>query len=321
MKVVVTGTRYSEYCTRGKQLLLDNGIEIVENEKTRPLTQQEVWELAKDADAVIAGVDQWNEASFVNCPNVKTVVRFGVGYDNFDLKAGTEAGVRFYNAKGGNSVAVAEAAIGLMMALYRKICVFNHSIRDGIWNRESGYLGHDMRGKKIGLVGFGDIAQKVARLLSGFGVEIYAYDKYPQKDIAKQLGVSLLSFDEIIEKCDAISIHLPSCAETKYLFNREIFKKMKRSAVLINTARGLIVSENDLVEALHNQIIAGAGIDVFEEEPTNKDNPLFSLDNVVVTPHVAAETVETYEAMGILTAETILQIMRGENPPNLLNPK
>lgn len=320
MKVVVTGTRYSEYCTRGKQLLQDNGIEIVENEKNRPLTQQEAWELAKDADAVIAGVDEWNEASFVNCPKVKTVVRFGVGYDNFDLAAGTKAGVHFYNAKGGNSVAVAEATVGLMMALHRKICVFNHSIRKGIWDRESGYLGHDLRGKRIGLAGFGDIAQKVARLLCGFGVELYAYDKYPQKDAAEQLGVSLVTFEDIIEKCDVISIHLPSCAETKHLFNREIFKKMKRNAVLINTARGLIVSENDLVEALQNQTIAGAGIDVFEVEPTNKDNPLFSLDNVVVTPHIAAETVETYEAMGILTAETILQAMRGENPPNLLNP-
>lgn len=320
MKVVATGTNYSKYCAAGKKMLEDYGFTVVENELGRPLTQQEAWELAYDADAIVAGVDVWNEDSFQHCPQVKVIARFGVGYDNFDLEAGKKHGVKMCNAKAGNATAVAEYAVTLILAAYKHSCSFDTSIRKGEWDRSEGYLGNNLDGKKVGLVGFGAIAQKVAKMLSGFGVELYASDMYPNQKAADSLGVKITSFEEIIENCDIISVHVPSTPETKHLFNKEVFAKMKSSAIIVNTARGPIVSQDDLYEALKNKTIACAGIDVFEVEPTTKENPLFSLDNIVLSPHIAAETYETYHDIGIMTAQIIIDAMEGKEPANLLNP-
>lgn len=320
MKVVATGTNYSKYCSKGKRMLEDYGFTVVENETGQPLTQEEAITLAYDADAIIAGVDIWNEKSFKACPNVKIIVRFGVGYDNFDMEAATKHGIKMCNAKAGNATAVAECAVSLMLAAYKHTCGFNESVRKGIWDRTEGYLGNNLCGKKVGLVGFGAIAQKVAKMLTGFDVELLSNDMYPNKQKAKELNVSMVNFDEIIKKCDIISIHVPNIPSTKHLFHKEIFEKMKSNAVLINTARGPIVNENDLYDALKNKTIAYAGIDVFEEEPTSGDSPLFTLDNIVVSPHIAAETYETYHDIGVMTAQMIIDNMEGKIPANLLNP-
>lgn len=320
MKVVATGTNYSKYCAAGKKMLEDKGFTVVENELGRPLAQEEAWELAHDADAIVAGVDIWDEASFKNCPNVKVIARFGVGYDNFDLEAGKRHGVKMCNAKAGNSTAVAEYAVTLILAAYKHSCSFNESIRRGEWDRSEGYLGNNMFGKKVGLVGFGAIAQKAARMLSGFGVELYASDMYPNQKAAAELGVKITTFEDIIENCDIISVHVPSTPETRHLFNKVVFEKMKPSAVIVNTARGPIISQDDMYDALKNKTIACAGLDVFEEEPTQKDNPLFTLDNIVLSPHIAAETYETYHDIGIMTAQIIIDAIEGREPANLLNP-
>lgn len=320
MKAVATLPNYSYSCPEGKKMLEDYGFTVVENQLGKPLTQEEVWELAYDADAIVAGVDIWNEASFQHCPKVKIVARFGVGFDNFDLEAGKRYGVKMCNAKGINSPAVAEYTINLMLDISRKTCNFNNSVRTGLWDRSPGFLGHNIGDKKVGLVGFGDIAQKVAKILTGFGSQVYASDPYPNLEAAKTLGVKITDFNNIIESCDIISIHVPSIPETKHLFHAGIFKKMKNSAILINTARGPIVNQTDLYTALLNKEIAGAGIDVYEQEPTTAQNPLFQLSNIVVSPHIAAETYETYRDVGIATAQIIIDVMQGRQPKNLLNP-
>lgn len=320
MKVVATGTNYSKYCAAGKKMLENYGFEVVENTLGRPLTQEEAWELAYDADAIVAGVDIWDGKSFEHCPNVKVIARFGVGFDNFDLEAGKKYGVKMCNAKAGNSTAVAEYAVNLIMSLYKKTYQFDPSTRKGEWNRSEGYLGYNISEKKVGLVGFGAIAQKVGKMLSGFDVELLVYDMFPNQKAADKIGAKLTSFDEIIQTCDIISVHVPSTPETKHLFNKAVFEKMKSNAIIVNTARGPIISEVDLYDALKNHVIAGAGLDVYETEPTKADNPLFTLDNIVVSPHVAAETYETYHDIGILTAQIIIDVMDGKEPMNLLNP-
>lgn len=317
-KVFCTLPNYSKQCAEGKKMLEDNGFEVIENTLGRPLSQQEVWDYCTNEEvvAVVAGVDIWDEASYQKFTNLKVIARFGVGVDNLDLQKGKEYGIKICNAKAGNAVSVAEFAVTFMLSCYKKLCFFNESVRKGEWDRT---LGFNLEGKKVGLVGFGDISRKVAKMLSGFGVEIMASDMYPNLEEAKKLNVKITSFENILENCDIISIHVPSTPETKYLFNKKSFDKMKSNAVLINTARGPIVEQSALYEALKEGKIAGAGLDVYEIEPTQSNNPLFELKNIVVTPHTAAETHETYHNVGIMTAQAVIDVLEGKVPKNLLN--
>jgi D-3-phosphoglycerate dehydrogenase len=172
----------------------------------------------------------------------------------------------------------------------------------------------------VGFVGFGAISQATARLLSGFGAELYAFDMFPNREAAAALGVSIIDFDSVIRECDIISLHVPGTPETTRLVGKKQFDMMKSEAILINTARGQVVDEKALYEALKTRRIAGAAIDVFESEPTTAANPLFALDNLTVGPHTAAETYEAYEAVSMATAEAILDVMAGKDPRNWLNP-
>ncbi|MEF3308628.1 phosphoglycerate dehydrogenase [Paenibacillus sp. GYB004] len=312
-KVLVTATNYSRLCAEAKRLLEEGGCEVIENKVGRPHTFEELAPLVTDIDGVVAGVDTWDEAVFQLAPKLKAIARFGVGVDNIDLAKAREYGVRVTNVPGGNANAVAELTVGMLLALIRSIPALHQSARRGYWDR---HVGGELAGKTVALLGFGNIAQMVAKKLSGFDVEIIAYDKYPNAAKAAELGVELVSAGEALARGDIVSMHLPSLPETRHMMNDGRFAAMKRGAYFINTARGALVDEAALYRALKSGTIAGAAIDVYETEPVSADNPLFQLDNIITTPHTAAETEETYRRVGLVTAQALLDVFAGKQPDN-----
>ncbi|MED4603142.1 phosphoglycerate dehydrogenase [Paenibacillus validus] len=314
-KVLVTATNYSTLCAEAKRLLEEGGCEIIENRVGRPHTFEELVPLVSDIDGVIAGVDTWDEAVFKLAPNLKAIARFGVGVDNIDLAKAREYGIQVTNVPGGNANAVAELAVGLILSMIRNIPALHQSARRGYWDR---YVGEEIQGKTVGLLGFGNIAQMTAKKLQGFDVKLIAYDKYPNADKAKEYGVELVSSDDVLKRSDVVSMHLPSLKETYHMMSDEQFSMMKKTAFFVNTARGALVDEKALHRALQTRSIAGAAIDVYEQEPVSADNPLFQLDNLISTPHTAAETVETYRRVGLVTAQALLDVFAGKEPANLL---
>lgn len=314
-KVLVTVTNYSKYCGEGKKILEDGGCEMIENRKGRPLSADELKTIIGEVDGVVAGVDTWNDEIFSHASNLKTIARFGVGVDNIDLQEAKRHRIVVCNSPGINSSAVAEQTIALMLSLVRAVPRLNGSIRKGEWQRP---MFHEMRSRTVGLLGFGAIAKNVAVRLRGFSPRMIAYDKYPDVEKAKSLEVEMVSLEQIFELSDIISIHLPATEETHHLICRENIEKMKDGVLIVNTARGNIVNENGLAEALQNGKVGGMGTDVFETEPVDLKSQLFRFDNYIATPHVSAETFENCEETSIVTARAILDVFTGKEPENRL---
>ena len=313
-KVLSSVTNYKEYCAKGIQMLEAFGCEIVATENGRPYNPEELKGLITDFDAVIVGVDTWNKPIFSVAPELKALARFGIGVDNIDLESAKSFGIKVTNCRGLNSNSVAEHTVSLMLALIRKIPQLNQTTREGKWERA---LFREMSSCSVGLIGFGGIAQKVAEKLGPFGPRIYAYDNKPDTEIAKKLHVSICDLDTVLQ-CDIVSIHVPALPETEHLINKGTLSKMKDNALLINTARGVIVDEMAVYDHLINGKLSGYATDVFESDPVKPDNPLLTLDNFICTPHVAAESYENYELTGIATAEAIIDVLSGRTPKNLL---
>lgn len=281
--------------------------EVVLNPYGRTMTVDELKTVWYGADAVVAGLEPYTPEVLAEAPGtLKAICRFGVGYDTVDLAAAKARGIAVTNTPGTNSDAVADLAIGMMIAIARHIPQGDKSVRDGTWKR---YTGLSMEGKKLGILGLGAIGKAVAKRATGFSMDIYAYDPYFNEEFAAQYGVKAASIDEIFSQCDYITLHLPVLPDTVNLVNRELLAKMKPTAYLINAARGPLVNEADLYEALKEHRIMGAALDVYSEEPL-KDSPLFQLDNIVVLPHIGGNTKEASVAMGRLAIDNALDILR-----------
>ena len=315
-KVLVTATNYSTYCSAAKALLEENGVEVIENPYGRPMTRDELLTVVGDIDGAVVGVDTWNEKIFAHAPKLRAMARFGVGVDNIDLAAAKAHGIQVTNAKGMNSNPVAELTVGLILSTLRNVPAFNASIREGKWDR---FMGRDLAGMTVGLLGFGDIAQRVAKKLSGFDVSICAYDLYPNLEKARELNVEMVSMEEALHRADVVCMHLPSLPSTHQIMDAQTFGMMKDGSYFINTARGALVDETALAQALRSGKLTAAAIDVFGQEPVRRDNPLFALPNLFATPHTAAETYDTYHNVGLATARQLLDVFAGKKPNNLLN--
>lgn len=316
-KVLVTATNFSHYCAQAKKLLEENGVTVIENTYGRPLVFEELAAVVGDIDGVIAGVDTWNETIFKMAPRLKVIARFGAGVDNIDLEAAKAYDIKVANAKGLNANSVAEITVGLILCAIRNIPYLNNSLRKGNWDR---FMGRELQGRTVGLLGFGDIARRVAAKLQGFDLNLIAFDKYPELEKAAQLKVSMLSMEEVLSGSDIISMHLPSFKETYHIMGEKQFNRMKDGAYFVNTARGTLVDEKALYHALYSNKLTAAAIDVFEKEPAELSNPLFSLENLITTPHTAAETYETYTAVSLKNAQAVLDVFHGKEPENWLNP-
>lgn len=295
-------------CDEARELLRDAGFEIVCNEGI-DMTREQQKEMIRDAYGIMAGVEPYDADMLSVCENLKCVVRFGVGTDNFDLEAmkkmGLEVGVI------SNKNAVAEFALTLILACIKNLIPYDRTVREGNWDR---YSMTELTGKTVGLLGFGRIGKRLAELLQSFDVKILVYDPFLDNEAAKKLNVIPASFEEVLAQSDIVSVHVPSTKETYHLLNEQAFAKMKDGAVFINTARGALVAEDALVAALKSGKLSAAGIDVYEHEPITKDNPLFALSKVVAAPHVAALTYETNYNGGMISAQSIINVLNGGKP-------
>ena len=316
-KVLVASTNFSKYCMEAKQLLESSGFDIVENTLGRPLAFEDLAPLVPDIFGVIAGVDVWNEELFRLAPGLRVLTRFGVGFDNFDLVAAKRHGIQACNARAMNANSVAESAVAMILNAMKSIPHLTDSLREGEWER---FVGQELTGKTVGLLGFGAIGQRVAKMLQGFDVQLYAYDKYPSRDTAEQYRVTLTDAGTLLKTSDVVSMHLPSLPETRHFMNRETFGLMKDGSYFVNTARGAVVDEAALLEAVKSGKLRGVSLDVYEEEPAKASNPLFHLPNVFCTPHIAAETTETYRRISLCCARQIIAVANGQTPDSLLNP-
>jgi D-3-phosphoglycerate dehydrogenase / 2-oxoglutarate reductase len=314
--VVVGPVRWAELCVRGRELLLDNGFTLVENETTIPWTAEDLARVLPTADAAVAGVEVYDEEALAPADRLQIISRLGVGLDNVDLKAARTLGVDVVNVPGGNAAAVAELAIGFVLALLRRLPTMDAATRDGRWDR---YVGSELTGKRVCLIGFGTIAQLVARRLSGFDVTIVAHDPFADPEVAARAGVELLPLTEAVAAADVISVHAPHTEATHHLVDDTVLDAAKPGVLLVNTSRGPLVATDALVRALASGRVGGAGLDVFEQEPVTTANPLFAFDNVITSPHAAADTLEAYDRIGLATAQAIVDRFAGRTPANIAN--
>ncbi|GAA4362807.1 phosphoglycerate dehydrogenase [Paeniglutamicibacter cryotolerans] len=271
-----------------------------------------------DVDAILVrSATQVDAEAIAAAKNLKVIARAGVGLDNVDIKAATQAGVMVVNAPTSNIISAAELTVGHVVSLARRIPAANASLKSGAWKR-SAYTGVELFEKTAGIIGLGRIGALVAARLQGFGMDVVAYDPYVTPARAQQLGVRLLTLDELLAQSDFITIHMPRTPETLGMLGKAAFSKMKNSAYVINVARGGLVDEADLYEALKTGQIAGAGIDVFVKEPST-DLDFFQFDNVVVTPHLGASTEEAQEKAGVSVAKSVRLALAGELVPDAVN--
>ncbi len=271
-----------------------------------------------DADAVLVrSATQIDAEALAAAPRLKVVARAGVGLDNVDVPAATQAGVMVVNAPTSNIVSAAELAVGLLLASARHIAPANAALKGGAWKR-SKYTGVELADKVVGIVGLGRIGQLVAQRLSAFGVTLIAYDPYVQPARAAQMNIAMVSLDELLARADFVTIHLPKIPETVGLIGEEALRKVKPTVRVINAARGGIVDEQALADAIVEGRVAGAGIDVFAKEPCT-DSPLFALEQVVVTPHLGASTDEAQEKAGVSVARSVRLALAGELVPDAVN--
>jgi D-3-phosphoglycerate dehydrogenase len=271
-----------------------------------------------DVDAILVrSATKVDAEALAAAKKLKVVARAGVGLDNVDVKAATQAGVMVVNAPTSNIVSAAELAVALMLAAARHVSPAHAALKGGEWKR-SKYTGIELYEKTVGIVGLGRIGVLVAQRLSAFGMKVIAYDPYVQAGRAAQMGVRLVDLDTLLAEADFMSVHLPKTPETVGLIGAEQLTKAKSSLVLVNAARGGIVDEAALYDALKTGQIAAAGIDVFAKEPCT-DSPLFELENVVATPHLGASTDEAQEKAGIAVAKSVRLALDGELVPDAVN--
>ena len=272
----------------------------------------------KEADALLVRSATTVDAEVIAAaPNLKIVGRAGVGLDNVDIPAATEAGVMVANAPTSNIHSACEHAVSLLLSTARQIPAADATLRDGAWKRSS-FNGVEIFGKTVGIVGFGHIGQLFAQRLAAFETTIIAYDPYANPARAAQLGVELVELEELMGRSDFVTIHLPKTKETAGMFNAELLAKSKKGQIIINAARGGLVDEQALADAIESGHIRGAGFDVYASEPCT-DSPLFKLPQVVVTPHLGASTEEAQDRAGTDVADSVLKALAGEFVADAVN--
>lgn len=296
-------------CDEAREMLTKADFELVCNQKGVRLPREEQKAMIEDAFAIIAGTESYDADMLSVCKNLKVIIRFGVGTDNFDLAALREMGVQVGVITNHN--AVAEFALTLILAALKNLPRYDTVVREGKWTR---FPMRELSGKTVGIVGFGRIGRRLAELLSGFGVELLAYDPYMNAEAAAERKVTPVPLDELLARADVVSLHLPATKETHHMINAESIGKMKDGAYIVNTARGSLVDETALYDALASGKLGGAGQDVYESEPVTENNPLFTLQNNVLAPHVSASTFETNYNGGIICARSVISVAQGGTP-------
>lgn len=291
-----------------------------DEEGWRKLAQAHVYHLMAARDEL---PHQWHvsDALLSRCPQLLCVSSSGAGYDTIDVDACTRAGVAVVNQAGGNAVSVAEQTIGLMIAVSRRLCEQDRRLRAGQRFSREDVMGYDISGRVLGLIGMGHIGTRVASLARAFNMTVLATDPYLTTQEIGQRGATPVSLDELLTRCDIVSMHCPRTKETIGMIDASAFKAMKQGALFINTARGGIHDEAALAEALGSGRLGGAGLDVWQVEPPAADHPLLSFENVVATHHTAGVSHDARYNVAKIAAEQIRHLLAGGKPPRLVNPE
>lgn len=287
----------------------------------RGYTEEELIRFGNEFDGIIGmSREKFPRRVLEASKRLKIYSKYGIGVDHVDVKAATENGIIVSRATGINSVSVAEYTISLMLGLLKKLNQNDKNIRNGGWRNES-CIGFELNNKTVGLVGFGAIARQVAKRLQGWEVKIVAFDPYVSPETANQFGATMVDWETLFTSADIISLHTPLTEETKGMVGEKEFNMMKSTALLINTTRGKTIDEQALIKALQAETISGAGLDVFDKEPVNADNPLLSMNNVILAPHIAGWTYEALGGIAMQAARNCIQALSGEKPDFIVNPE
>ncbi len=315
MRILNTAEIYDDVECRA--LLADAGLELVDSPPRAPFDEDEIISLLEDFDGVVADSDAYTERVFAARPRLKLVSRWGVGIDSIDLDAATRHGVLVTNTPGIITDAVADLAFTFILALARRLKEGDALVRSGGWDK---MRGANVGGATIGIIGVGDIGTRAARRAHGFGMRILAFDPMPREEVAQQLGVEYVDMETLLRESDFITLHCNATHENRNMIGAEQLALMKPTAFLINCARGSLVDQSALVKALKAGTIAGAGLDVFAQEPPDISSPLFALDNVLVTPHTATMDRKTIQRVSMAVTQNVLDGLQGRRPKYLCNP-
>ncbi|MDF2655797.1 MAG: phosphoglycerate dehydrogenase [Bacillota bacterium] len=316
MKILVTPTSLQPgKGSKALEKLKTFSEDLIFNTTGKPLTEDELIPLLADCDGYIAGLDFVTANVLKSCTRLKVVSRYGAGYDRVDIAAASALGIPVTNTPGVNAEAVGELAFGLVLSVARKIPYLHTSLCGGDWIRSTGI---ELKGKTIGIMGLGAIGKVVARCAKGFDMEVIAYDPYINAAYCEENRITSASFDEVILQADVISLHLPLIDSTHHLISASAIAKMKPTAILVNTSRGGLIDEDAAYDALKAGRLGGLALDAFEIEPPT-ESPLFSLYEVVATPHTGAHTAEAMENMAALSVQNLIDVLEERPCPFIVN--
>lgn len=304
--------------------LLEEKFDVEVWTEEMPPPKEVLIEKVKNIDGLICLLTEKIDEEVINAagPRLRGICQVAVGYDNIDVEAATKKGIYVTNTPGVLTETTADYAFALLMATARRIAEADRYVRSGKWKIPWGLmmlLGQDIWGKTIGIIGMGRIGTAVARRAKGMNMKILYYDVVRNEKAEKELGAKYVDLETLLKESDFVTLHVPLLPSTRHLINEERLKLMKKTACLINTSRGPVVDEKALYKALKEGWIWAAGLDVWEKEPTDPDNPLLKLDNVTASPHIASGSIATRTKMALMAVENMIAILEGKVPPNLVN--
>jgi len=305
--------------------LLRKYCEVIYRDEVPPPTREELIKAVRDVDALYCTLNEKIDKEVLdNAQRLKVVGTMSVGVDHIDIGHATSKGVYVVHTPGVLTETVADHTWALLLATARRVVEADNLVRRGEWKiawAPTMLLGHDIHGKVLGIIGLGRIGEAVARRSKGFGMKVLYYDVIRRKAAEEKLGLEYAPMERVLKESDFISLHVPLTPQTRGLIGEEELRIMKKNAILINTSRGAVIDQKALARALKEGWIAGAGLDVFEEEPIGSDDPLLKLTNIVLTPHIGSASHETRNRMAELAASGMISVLRGEKPENLFNPE
>ncbi|NNG67848.1 hydroxyacid dehydrogenase [Caldanaerobacter subterraneus] len=304
----------------GRKILEEKGIEII----TAPDVKEETLiSMVRDVEAIIVrSKAKITKGIIENAPKLKIISRTGAGVDNIDVNAATEKGILVCNLPAVNSLSVAEHTIAMILHLAKQLSLMDQAVRNGNWEMRNSNISVEVEGKTLGIVGMGNIGSLVAKKChDGLGMKIVAYDPYVKEKFKDYDYRFVDSLEELFKESDFVTLHCPDIPETRGMITRELIYSMKPTAYLINVARGTVIDEQALIEALKEKRIAGAGLDVFQQEPPSRDNELLRLENVILSPHSAALTKEATVRMAVEAVQAVIDYFEGRQPKYIYNYK
>ena len=308
----------------GIDLLKQEGFTVTTWDNLTPIPRDILIEKTKECNALLATLTGKLDAHFMNeCKHLDVISNFGVGYDNINVTEATRLGISVGNTPGVLTDATADIAFGLMIAASRKMFFMHKKILRGEWKyfTPTQNLGIELKNKTLGIFGLGRIGIEMAKRCKGaYDMKVIYHNRKQNAEAEKLLDAKYVSFDELLAQSDVLSVHSAFSEEVKGIFNKDAFSKMKQTSIFINTSRGGVHNEGDLIEALNEKKIWGAGLDVTNPEPMNADNPLLQMDTVAILPHIGSATVEARNGMSKLAAENIIRFYKNGRVPNLVNP-